>query len=80
MHDSAPCHKAEKVTKWFQERQIEVLEWPANSPDLNPLENYWQEIKKRMSGKKTPNLGTRRAELTKVWCTEMSLDSTKAIL
>ena len=31
MHDSRPCHKDKKVTKWLQERQIEVLEWPRNS-------------------------------------------------
>ena len=28
MHDSAPCHKANKVTKWLQTKKIEALEWP----------------------------------------------------
>ena len=34
MHDSAPCHKAKKFTKWLQTMKIEALEWPGNSPDL----------------------------------------------
>ncbi|KAF2367034.1 NUC194 [Trinorchestia longiramus] len=42
--ERAPCHKAKKVTTFLQERQIEVLEWPANSPDLNPMENYCHNL------------------------------------
>ena len=43
-----------------------------NSPDLNPIENCWQKIKKTMSEKKTPNLDTLKEELKKVWCLEMT--------
>ena len=33
--DNAPCHRAKLVKNWFQEQNIEVIAWPANSPDLN---------------------------------------------
>ena len=66
MHDSAPCHKARKVTRYLKQKQMNILEWPGNSPDLNPIENCWHKMKKTMSKKKTTNLGTLKEELKKV--------------
>ena len=49
--DLAPCHTSKKVTKFFADNDIRVLEWPGNSPDLNPIENLWAIIKQRLRGK-----------------------------
>ena len=35
--DSAPIPKAKKVKQWMEKNHIEQLEWPSNSPDLNPI-------------------------------------------
>jgi transposase len=47
--DLAPCHTARIVKTWFQHKNLNVLPWPANSPDINPIENLWQIVKVKLS-------------------------------
>ena len=47
-HDNDPKHTAHIVKNWLNEQGIERLNWPPFSPDMNPIEHLWDEVKRRM--------------------------------
>jgi transposase len=42
--DNASIHRSKETKELFAEHDVEVMEWPARSPDLNPIENVWSAM------------------------------------
>jgi len=48
MEDGAPVHSSHVATNWREQIRLQKLQWPANSPNLNPIENLWKICKDRV--------------------------------
>lgn len=67
--DNSKIHTSGLVEDWFCKKGIEVLDWPSSSPNLNPIENLWGILARRVykKGRQFENKGDLEYQLIKTW-------------
>ena len=65
--DNAPCHVSNKMKEWFVRNNINKLDWPAQSPDLSPIENLWKDVGAELQKHSFSNLDELWEAIKKVW-------------
>ncbi|GFS73883.1 transposable element Tcb1 transposase [Trichonephila clavipes] len=70
MDDNARPHHANIVDECLQSEDITRMDWPANSPDLNPIEHVWDMLDRRIAARQPPPtcLPELRRALLNEWC------------
>ncbi|GFV21842.1 putative transposase like protein [Trichonephila clavipes] len=67
MQDGAPCHSAWSIKAFLTKQNIPLLYWPGNSPDMNPLENVWELMKREVAKDVITNKTQLLERIIHVW-------------
>ena len=65
--DNDSKHFSNIILDYYIENDIKVFEWPAYSPDLNPIENIWGAIKNKLAGRSFTNVEALSKEISEHW-------------
>ena len=62
-----PKHRSHLCTPWKAESGITTLVWPSQSPDVNPKENVWSVVKRKLTGWRAFTLKQLSRQIKEVW-------------
>ncbi|GFX09010.1 transposable element Tcb2 transposase [Trichonephila clavipes] len=63
MDDNAPCHRTVASKQLLESEDIECMDWPVRSPDLNPIEHVWDFLGRRLAARTVPPVTIRELRL-----------------
>ena len=65
--DNAKPHSARLTTAWLRSKRVRVLDWPACSPDLSPIENVWRIMKRKIRQRRPRTVEQLKLYIKQEW-------------
>lgn len=65
--DNAPCHTSRSTKDFMRSKRIYPMNWPANSADLNPIENIWGNMKVQIAQRNPRNVDELKQFIEEEW-------------
>src|SRR5581483_1076585 len=65
--DNDPKHTSRKAKNFLNENVPVLIDWPSNSPDINPIENLWELLKRNVEKRKPRNLEDLERYMVEEW-------------
>ena len=70
--DNDPKHISRVIKQFIVKNSINTIDWPSNSPDLNPIENMWTIIKNNVEKRMPQNINELTKFLAEKWMQSLS--------
>ena len=65
--DNDPKHTSRVAKDFIVENKIRFIDWPSNSPDLNPIENMWQIVKNNVEKRMPKDINELKKFMIEEW-------------
>jgi hypothetical protein len=73
LHDNASYHRSRDTQAWFHNNGVSLVELPPHSPDLNPIENLWADLKDRVQSRRPRSVAELKEIVTAEWANTSQL-------
>ena len=65
--DNDPKHTAKASQQFYKAKKWKILQWPSQSPDLNPIENAFHLLKRKLKAERPANKQQLKTAAVKAW-------------